>query len=347
MWLASALLLTAAPHDVAAASRPHAANPQRSFDARRQPRTSLSIPSEGLPAACQSPAGATSLAKCMDNMNNVVIGAGATNADCKTNVVVDQAVYTLGKVTIGTGGVLVLPEQTAQLPVSIKTTGIEIDGGTLQIGHPDCPIGNINPMTRVTINFTGRRPASCPPGGMAPCAGDVKGIQVENHGTLKMYGATGAPPQGVSWTTLSDAAGPEDGRYDAASGAGTPVPTGGSTTLQLTDDVTQGTGPLHIGAWRDGDWIAVATTSFSPFETEFVQIDKVTQTAGGSQVTLKQPLQYYHFGGPAPTPSQLCTDTDGNTKRLACGATDRRPAPSTTRMTPPGTTASTSAQKSG
>jgi hypothetical protein len=258
----------------------------------------------------------------MDNMNNVVIGAGATDKDCKTNVVVDQAVYALGKVTIGAGGVLMLPEQTAQLPVSIKTTGIEIDGGTLQIGHPDCPIGNINPMTRVTINFTGHRPASCPPGGTAQCAGDVKGIQVEHNGTLKMYGAKGVPPQGVSWTTLSDAAGPEDERYDSESGVGTPVPTGGSTTLQLTDDVTKGTGPLHIGAWREGDWIAVATTSFSPFETEFVQIDTVTQTTGGSQVTLKQPLQYYHFGGPAPTRSQLCTDKDGNTTRLACGATD-------------------------
>ena len=117
-------------------------------------------------------------------MNNVVIGAGATDENCKTNVVVDQAVYTLGKVTIGAGGVLMLPEQTAQLPVLIKTTGIEIDGGTLQIGHPDCPIGNINPMTNVTINFTGRRPASCPPDGTTQCAGDVKGIQVENNGTL-------------------------------------------------------------------------------------------------------------------------------------------------------------------
>ena len=323
VWLALMLLLVATPHATSAAER-RVRWPWAALGAKWRPRTSVPIHGAGVPADCQLPPGTfTSLAKCVDKDKNVVIGEGATESECRTNVVVDQSAYTLGKITIGIGGVLRLPEQTAQLPVSIKTTGIEIDGGTLQIGDPKCAIGSLNPMTRVTINLTGRRPSSCPPGGNRQCPGDVKGIQVENGGTLKLYGAKGVPPQGVSWTTLSAAAGPEDARYDAASGAGTPVPTGGSTTLQLADDVTQGTGSLRIGAWRDGDWIAVATTSSSPFETEFVQIDHVTPTAGGgSQVTLKQPLRHYHFGGAAPTPSQLCTDRDGKTKRLACGATD-------------------------
>jgi hypothetical protein len=260
----------------------------------------------------------------MDKDNNVVIGAGATEPECKTNVVADQAVYTLGHITIDTGGVLQLPDQTAQLPVAIETTGIKIKG-TLQIGHPACPIGTINPATRVVLKFTGGRPTD-PPCTDDQCDGDVKGIEVEAGGRLRMYGAegvpTGAPPKGVSWTYLSAPAG-DPVRYAAGSGTGSPVAENGGTTLQLADDVTQGTGSANVGAWRSGDWIAVATTSFSPFETEFVQIDSVMPTAGGgSQVTLKQALKYYHFGGPAPTPSQLCTDKDGNTKRLACGTTD-------------------------
>jgi hypothetical protein len=66
------------------------------------------------------------------------------------------------------------------------------------------------------------------------------------------------------------------------------------------------------GAWRDGNWVAVATTSFSPWETEFVQIEEVKkntdkdcgptkdQNCGASRIKLKQGLTYYHFGGDDP-----------------------------------------------
>ena len=68
--------------------------------------------------------------------------------------------------------------------------------------------------------------------------------------------------------------------------------------MLFRSDVTQG-----AGRWKKDDWIAVATTSFSPFETEFVQLasdptlnsDKTT-----SNVELVQTLKYYHFGGLDP-----------------------------------------------
>ena len=75
-------------------------------------------------------------------------------------------------------------------------------------------------------------------------------------------------------------------------------------TMKLTSlaaDVTKGP-----AAWREGSWIAVATTSFSPFETEFVQLEGAPRPdgAGGSQVTLagSTKLKFYHYGGEDPGP---------------------------------------------
>src|SRR5262249_28177364 len=82
-----------------------------------------------------------------------------------------------------------------------------------------------------------------------------------------------------------------------------PVSPGGSTTLYLADDVTKGKVP-----WQKGDWIAVATTSFSPFETEFVQLasdpkvaDSGAPNGAKSVVTVTPPPRYYHFGRLPPT----------------------------------------------
>jgi hypothetical protein len=260
------------------------------------PRTPL-LSSADLAPACTNP-GYTPLSKCIDNDKDaVVIGAGATNSLCKTNVVADKASYTLGQVTIGAGGLLLLPDQTAQVPVNIKTTGISV-AGTLKIGDPACPIGTTNPGTTVTITFSGKK-KTCPGG----CAGSVKGIEVEKNGSLIMYGLKGAPnpttmpvTPGVSWTYLSTPAGPTS--YNSGAGVLSPVPGGGNTTLQLASDVT---GP---NGWKMNDWIAVATTSFSPFETEFVQLASdptVVVKGASSKLTLKQPLKFYHFGGMAPS----------------------------------------------
>ncbi|MEO8838947.1 MAG: hypothetical protein ABI351_09560, partial [Herbaspirillum sp.] len=67
-------------------------------------------------------------------------------------------------------------------------------------------------------------------------------------------------------------------------------------TLHLARDVTIGN-----GAWRIGDWIVVATSSFSPFESEFVQIATINpNNNGGTDLTLTQALHHYHFGSADP-----------------------------------------------
>src|SRR5262249_3092332 len=115
------------------------------------------------------------------------------------------------------------------------------------------------------------------------------------------------------------------------------VPTGGSQTLYLADDVTQGKVP-----WKKGDWIAVATTSFSPFETEFVQLgseptaaDSNTPNRAKSVVTLsdKTPLQYYHFGSQPPTPSKLCM-VNSRPQRVACDDPDFKSCTTACRSVP-------------
>ncbi|MBI4380783.1 MAG: G8 domain-containing protein [candidate division NC10 bacterium] len=237
---------------------------------------------------------ATPLSACIKKQNspkNLLIGPDH-GAECKS-VYVDGSYTTangnaLGTIQIDKGGELFVPDQT----VEIETAGISVEG-LFQVGDSMCSIG---PKNKVTITFTGSRPSS---------EDHTKGIVVQKDGSLRLFGARGVPggaPDGVSWTHLSEAAGPQD-KYGADTdmvklNIGRPVPANGATTLQLAKDVAAG-----AGAWQDGDWIAIATTSFSPFETEFVQINApVSKGAAGSTVTLKQSLKYYHFGGSDPGP---------------------------------------------
>jgi len=247
-------------------------------------------------SACSAPS-FTPLSKCItDSQNDVVIGGSSAPAGCR-NVFVDQSYSVLtgnplGSITINNGGLLVIADQTAApAPIEIDTTSIVISG-QFAVGNAACPIGTTNANDHVTINFTGAR--ACPSGN---CSGMNKGVFVAAGGALNLYGVKGVPAHGgVSWTYLAAPAGP--GKYSAANGVLSPVPTNGATTLQLADDVTKGT-----ARWSVGDWITVATTSFSPYETEFVQIANVSPNpAGGSQVMLSQSLLYYHFGGPDPGP---------------------------------------------
>jgi hypothetical protein len=254
---------------------------------------------------CTAPSGYALLSKCSTANADVVIGSG----EC-VNVRVDKASFSLGNVKILAGGTLYLPDQLAALPVGIKTKGIDVFG-TLQIGAPDCAIGTANANTRVTITFAGVKPAPavCGTPNNNPanqCPGYTKGIQVEKGGALRMYGLKGVPSDagGVSWTYLSQAAGPPAKYGACGSNSGcvgnvtVKVPADGGNTLRLADDVSKGK-----GAWKKGDWIAVATTSFSPYETEFVQLAADSKASGsGSVVTLTQPLIYYHFGGTDPGP---------------------------------------------
>jgi G8 domain len=235
-----------------------------------------------------------------DNDGNITIGSGATK--CTGAVVVDKKNVKVGKITINTGGSLIIDDAAANnFEPEIETTGIDINGGSLLIGAANCPIGTMAGTDKVTILFYGPKPDNCgtpnnKPG--AQCAGWQKGIQVDANGTLRMYGVRGVVPEGgVSWTYLSKPAGP--GKYNASGkhyigNVLAPV-VDPPDVIHLAADVTQ-----QPADWRADDWIAIATTSFSPWETEFVRIKKVEKEGNGTRLTLDQDLHYYHFGGNDP-----------------------------------------------
>ncbi|MGH7836572.1 MAG: G8 domain-containing protein, partial [Candidatus Binataceae bacterium] len=279
-------------------------------------------------------AAATPITSCIVNAaNDVAIGAGAP-AGCSSLVVLAPSPSNppaLGEVTIGAGGTLSVIGQagtlTAQTNLThrlIQTLGralswpavahaqslpaalpsvMEIcvaDGGTLQIGAAGAPITSAN---KVLLNFIGDRSMEAKRGA---CKEFAKGIDVNPGGALLMYGAKGVPQTGgISWTTLSAPAGLQ------VPGAAVPTTFDGEghQLLQLTDDVTKGPEP-----WQPGDWIVVGTSSFSPFETEFVKIAIASsRSGGGSTLTLSQPLVYYHFGSLAPS-TGTCVDRLGKTE---------------------------------
>jgi hypothetical protein len=221
-------------------------------------------------AACDLPTNLTNLSQCKGSGRDVVItSSGACSA-----VKVDKSFTgsnALGTVTINKGGRLYVPDQTLQIEVD----KIEL-AGLLQSGTASCPIGTANKTNQVTMTFTGAR--ACTSGN---CGGNNKGIFVNAGGQLQLFGLKGTKKLEQSWTYLGQ---PTDE---------------GDSTLYLADDVATG-----AGAWQNGDWIAVATTSFSPFETEFVRIKRpeVNDTElGKTKLTLDQhQLQHVHFGGPDP-----------------------------------------------
>lgn len=261
-----------------------------------------------VPAAttCTAATG-TPLKDCPEDENgNITIGGGAKK--CGSEVVVNQKNIKVGKITIKSGGTLIIDDATAaKLKPEIETRGIDIDGGSLLIGDKDCPIGTSDPSATVTFLFYGPKPDPKAPGtcgtpnnqSSSQCPGWKKGIQVEPGGTLRMYGIKGVVSQGgTSWTYLAKPAGP--GKYNPADtqdyvGNVLEPVTDAPDVIHLALDVSAGP-----AGWRANDWIAVATTSFSPWETEFVQISNVQKEGNGSVVTLKQKLQYYHFGGDDP-----------------------------------------------
>lgn len=231
---------------------------------------------------------------------DVIIGEGGKktdNVDCTGTVIFKEALAEAGKITINSGGVLELNDAAAK-SFKLKTTGIEINnGGTLQIGTTACPIGTSDPSNHAVIVFEGDKVPSCKNNS---CTGSTKGIEVGPGGSLRMYGAkgvpNGSPTTGVSWTYLGDAAGPS--QYDAEHKVKAPAKS--DAEIVVKDDVTAGP-----GAWQKHDWIAVAGTGFSPFETEFVKIagfgnldkngNRIVNLAPGT------PLRFYHFGSLPPT----------------------------------------------
>jgi hypothetical protein len=249
---------------------------------------------------CQVPANYVKLSQCIAVDNSVVIGGSSGTGSCKggnINAYVDKSGLTVGRITISAGSALNLYDDTAQSEPSsvltLQTSGIQ-DLGALRIGSAACPIGTTKHAIKVVITFTGLKDKTC----SGSCAGYIKGIEVGSGAKLRMFGLKGVPPNGVSWTHLSRPAG-DPTIYSSAKGVMAPA-TDPVDVIYTNADVGTGT-----GAWHTGDWIVIATTSFSPWESEFVQISKVEANAdpqklGASKITLAQGLKFYHFGGANP-----------------------------------------------
>jgi len=250
---------------------------------------------------CLNPKSATVFEECAPKVGkDFIIGEGGKKEgkiDCTGTVVFKNGVDEAGKITINAGGVLELNDESAK-DFKLKTSGIQVNNrGTLQIGNPACPIGTSNESHQATIVFLGDKDPACKSNS---CSGSTKGIEVAQGGSLRMYGAkgvpTGPPTTGVSWTYLGDAAGPS--KYDAAHNV--KVPAKSDTQIVVKDDVT-----AKPGTWHIHDWIAVAGTGFSPFETEFVKIAGFggLDKSGNRIINLSPstPLEFYHFGSLPPT----------------------------------------------
>lgn len=255
----------------------------------------------GAQQECVLPSDVQPISSCIDGSRNVAVGSGACiNVFFNSSFTGSDALKTI---TVESGGKLYVPDGNLE----VELEKIEVHG-LLQVGSQACPIGTRNPEHQVVLTFQGERPCTSP----EQCPDFVKGIQVNAGGKLRLFGVKGVPGStlhdgsetGISWTHLSAAAGPED-EYGAGSGALVPVPQGGSSTIQLAKDVTEG-----AGAWQEGDWIAIATTGFSAVETEIVQIDSLqgnvdSEGKKSTTVKLKQSLKHYHFGGADPGPPSL------------------------------------------
>ncbi len=261
----------------------------------------------------------TPIANCaVSSENDVVIGGVDANPGCQ-NVEMEPASDNPGsfdEIRIENGGTLYVTDEDEQplakssaifsstrnvsLPLATIETPVRSicveDGGVLEFGSADKPITS---RDKVVLQFQGNRHSA---GTKDLCQGFDKGIEVMAGATLRMYGAKGVPTRGgVSWTTLAEPAGTQV--------PGAKVESTGTTTLKLTADVTKG-----LEGWEPGNWIVVATTNYTPFDSEFVQIASVkSNTDGGSTVTLMQPLKHYHFGSPAPS-TGTCTDRLGKTE---------------------------------
>ena len=263
----------------------------------------------------------TPIANCIvDGQNDVEIGGTHAPAGCKSVVMEPSASNpaAFGDIDVEAGGTLLITGTNITEPASPATSDTtavyeerEIcvgTGGTVKY-EKGTSNGPVTSKHKILMKFIGNRDSK--PTGSDPCAkeGFQKGIDVLAGGTLLMYGAKGVPQYdsngnnigGTSWTTLAAPAGSH------VPGARAPVPSTNNRTLYLTADVTKaGKGQ---DPWEHGDWIVVATTDYTPFHSEFVQIDTVKSggnvKGAGSTITLMQPLEYYHFGSLPPSPATV------------------------------------------
>lgn len=216
---------------------------------------------------------------------DVVISA----TDASTN---SSITAPLRPVVIGSGGTLSFKDETTTL---YANSFLVKDGGQMLAGSRGAPIQN-----KITIIMAGTLSASPAPMAMGSspivtatnAAPNSRDITVMDGGKIALFGGHGlsAWPDGInndpkaspafinthqgtnSWTYLATPAGPAS--YNDGANVSAPVPsTNPDTTLTLAGEVD----------WAQGDWISVATTSFSSHQTEIVQIDTITTVTDPNQ----------------------------------------------------------------
>jgi hypothetical protein len=242
-------------------------------------------------------------------------------------------------VVIGSGGTLTLQDPGVGNTMTLYASSFLIQKtGTMQAGTVSNPVAG-----QITIVMAGNSSAALAPhaGGGTTIAQlsnntpNARDITVMDGGILKLYGAKGlsAAPGTLnkdivsgtkSWTYLAVPAGPSQVYNDAANvSAPVPAQNPDGTLLTLATQVD----------WQVGDWISVATTSFSSHQTEIVQICGIASVANPdpqtsalnlpanvSQITLRNgtnctatpnntPLKHYHYGGLTPTPGFFPANT--------------------------------------
>ena len=253
----------------------------------------------------------TKLSACSLSNHDVTIGG----AGCE-RVFVDQSL-SFRTITVAANGALCVRDTDLMTvpggSVNLEAAQIVVNG-TLQIGSPESAIGSGGrPANHVNIRFTGRVPevddSKVIPNMNAPCPDPTfqKGLQVCKGGVLRLFGARGAPAPGsqrrdasgkVSWTYLSQPAG-DPCQFGRNSGVGSTV--AGNCEYPNSNYPGYTARVVHLADkvdWLPGDWIVIATTSFSPFETEFARIKAIDDTK--TVLTLADALVYYHFGGADP-----------------------------------------------
>lgn len=256
------------------------------------------------PVADCTSSGLKPLSSCpRDAAGTIVIGS----SECPA-AYVDQSftgAQAISSITVSANGALCVRDSDLNGQPRALQVGKIMVAGLFEAGRPGAEIGRGDPNNQLTITFTGAKPTGLGGHAMGPAACPnpefTKGIEVCDKGKLRLYGFKGAPAPGsprfdanhVSWTYLKQPAG-DPAKFSAANGVGDPVAAKDALTLDVANAVD----------WKSGDWIVVATTSYSPFETEFGQLaaDPQSDGSGGSILTLAQPLVYYHFGGADPGP---------------------------------------------
>ena len=143
--------------------------------------------------------------------------------------------------------------------------------GVFAVGSKDNPIGKGNAASQVTITFIGAKPAQAPPDNGCASPNFFKGLQVCKGGSLRLFGAKGAPPAGsrrsdgtrTSWTFLRQLAG-DPARFSAVNLVSSPVTAADAQFIRFPGCARCGEKPApEDWLWQRHEHVAVGRRSWA------------------------------------------------------------------------------------